>query len=315
MVHKIAICKGFRPLFMAVLFLTAAFAFSQDSQAVFSHRFASGISLYNQARWPQAIVELQAAQKLAENTRQWSEAVYWVILARIASSDYNAALADMNDLEKIAPNSGRSVDILYHRARTFFYLGRYEEALVLFKSYYDGSPENADARKAAAMYWMGECLFSMGQLDKAEKFFTWIVETYPGNSQFETASYRLDLIRQKKVEVELLDLIKFSHEEALRTAEEYQRRERTYEQALNAYQKRVADLMADSRVAELEIANSEYRRKLAEADERIKSLEERQASNNLSAAENPDALKTRAIQLRNEIQWELNALESNRRSR
>jgi len=318
MVRKIELFHGFKPFLAAVLFLLAGFAFTQepvrDSPSVFSYRFGYGISLYNQARWHEAIDELRGAQEIAENTRQWSEAIYWVILARLAASDYNAALLDMEELERKAPNSSRSDDILYHRARAYFYLGKNEEALVLFKQYYDKSPESADARKAAAMYWMGECLFSMGQLNSAEEIFTWIAETYPGNSQFETVPFRIDMIRQKKVEIELLELIKYSHEESLKTAEEYQRRERTYEQALNAYQRRVAELLMDSRVADLETLNAEYRRKLTEADERIRVLEERLGMNNLSQSESSDEdLRMRALQLRNEIQWELNTLEAENR--
>ena len=38
----------------------------------------------------------------------------------------------------------------------------------------------------------------------------------------------------------------------MRVIEDYQRREKTYEQAITAYQKRVSDLMKDTRLGDLE---------------------------------------------------------------
>jgi predicted XRE-type DNA-binding protein len=51
------------------------------------------------------------------------------------------------------------------------------------------------------------------------------------------------LIRHLKVEAELLALLQWSHEESLRTSEEFQRTIRTYEHLLNLYQRRIAELL------------------------------------------------------------------------
>ena len=57
--------------------------------------------------------------------------------------------------------------------------------------------------------------------------------------------------------------------------EEYQRRERTYDQAIIAYQKKIAEMLRDSHLAELEASNADYRRRLIEAQARIATLEQR----------------------------------------
>jgi hypothetical protein len=101
------------------------------------------------------------------------------------------------------------------------------------------------------------------------------VEQYPQSVKYEASSYRLALINQKKVEVELLSILKWTHEESLKTVEEYQRRERTYDQAIIAYQKKIAEMLRDSHLAELEASNAEYRRRLIEAQARITALEQR----------------------------------------
>ncbi|MDR1908449.1 MAG: tetratricopeptide repeat protein, partial [Spirochaetaceae bacterium] len=154
--------------------------------------------------------------------------------------------------------------------------GRFDEAIVLFRSFIDSIAVDVpgeNARKPAALYWMGECLYSLGQLDRAQDIFSLIVEQYPQSVKYEASSYRLALINQKKIEVELLAILKWSHEESLKTVEEYQRRERSYDQAIIAYQRRIADLLRDDGTSRLEEVNAEYRRRLAEAEEQIALLE------------------------------------------
>jgi Uncharacterized protein conserved in bacteria len=168
-----------------------------------------------------------------------------VILSELALGDYGSALRDMDELDRITPKSSFARDMIYHRARAYYNQGYFEDALVSFKRYNDsivsGDSESAD-RKAAAFFWMGECLFSMGQFDEAEKFYSWIVARYPNSPKIEVSGYRIDLIKQKKIEAEILSLLRWSHEESLRNSEDYQRKIRTYENTLNAYQRRIAEL-------------------------------------------------------------------------
>jgi tetratricopeptide (TPR) repeat protein len=213
--------------------------------------------------------------------------------------------------------------------------------VTLLKAYADGIPEgdgisaggseNA-GRKSAAFYWIGECLYSLGLLDKAGEVFSVIIEQYPQSAKYEAASYRIALINQKKIESELLDLLKWSHEESLKTMEEYQRRERSYDQALVAYQKRIADILKDTRLADLENANALYKKQLSEAETRIAALEEnlREANTAMNALReangapvvSPPAVtssektirllsfKTMALELTNELMRRLNEYEN-----
>ena len=204
----------------------------------------------------------------------------------------------------------------YHRGRALYYLERYDEAIVLLNAY-AGSiskpgflPEPAESsRRAAALYWTGECLFAMGQLDRASDFFRLIIEDYSGSPKYEASIYRLAIIDQKKVETELLGLLKWSHEEFLRNMEEYHRRESSYDQALSTYQKRIADMLKDTRLSDLESENDLYREQLESAEERIRFLENalRETSSSLDDArtsailERLQALKSSAQELENRI--------------
>jgi tetratricopeptide (TPR) repeat protein len=237
-------------------------AFSQTS------RLERGITLYGESRWREAVVELRRAEAETRNTAERAEALYWISLAELSAGEYEASLGDIEELERIAPESRYAGELSYHKGRLLFYLGRYDESIVLLRDYADNTGDTV--KKAAALYWIGECLFAMGQFEEARGVFTLITEQYPQSAKFEAASYRLALISQKKIESELLEMLKWSHEESLKSVEDYQRRERFYDQALIAYQKRLAD---SARNGGGELSAEEYRRELSAAEARISELE------------------------------------------
>jgi tetratricopeptide (TPR) repeat protein len=233
-------------IFALIFLFSSGLVFSQNNiSGEYSRRFQSGSRNYSEARWHQAAADFRYAQEIAVSTTDIAQALYWVILAELALADYGSALRDMDELDRIAPHSNFARDMVYHRARIYYNQGYFEDALIFFKRYND-SVTAADAetedRKAAAFFWMGECLYSMGQFDEAEKFYAWVIARYPKSPKVEISSYRIDLIKQKKIEAELLALLRWSHEESLRTSEDYQRRIRTYEFTLNAYQRRISEL-------------------------------------------------------------------------
>ncbi|MDR1373371.1 MAG: tetratricopeptide repeat protein [Treponema sp.] len=258
-----------RLLLFFILFTILAAAVAAQAGASLQY----GINLYGEGRWREAVIELRRAEAADPSVR--SEALYWIALTELAAGEYEASIQDMETLEQRDPGQDRTGELAYHRGRALFYLGRYDEAMVALRSYADGIDEYSSggaSRKAAALYWIGECLFALGQLDRAFEVFTLITEQYPSSVKYEASVYRIALINQKKIETELLAILRWSHEESLKMAEEYQQRERSYDQAIIAYQKRIAELLKDPRAAELERANADYQRQLSEAENRIASM-------------------------------------------
>ena len=233
-------------VFSALAFFSGMIAFAQSNgQSDYARRYQNGSQLYSLQRWSEAAVEFRRAEETAANINDRAAALYWVILSQLANTDYGSALLDMNELQRSAPFSTFARDMNYHRARIYFNQGYFEDALSYFNNYLrltDNTDREIADRRAAAYFWMGECLFAMGQLDEAEKFYAWIVGRYPESPKIEAATYRIDLIKQKKIEAELLALLQWSHEESLRTSEDFQRTIRTYEHTLNVYQRRIAEL-------------------------------------------------------------------------
>jgi len=233
-------------MILAGLTLLPAFINAQeDLHSQYLRRFQNGSQFYNMSRWQEAAIEFRRAQEIAAGMDDWSRALYWVILSQMAYSDFGSALMDMEELDRRAPNSPYTRDMVYHRARLYYEQGYYEDAILLFNRYNSlttDSDRETSERRAAAFFWIGECLYSIGEFDEAEKFYSWVVGRYPTSPKVEASAYRLDIIKQKKIEAELLALLQWSHEESLRTSEEYQRTIRTYESTLNMYQRRIAEL-------------------------------------------------------------------------
>ncbi|MDR2210434.1 MAG: tetratricopeptide repeat protein [Spirochaetaceae bacterium] len=254
-------------LFVILLFFGAGELYAQGRPTSPEELLKTGISFYSEGKFGEAATLLRLIGPETGGP-VYAEALYWISLAELSLGDYGGALTDLDTLEKTGGD--RAGEIPYHRARCYFYQGRYEDALVSFKGCVD-TLEETDPRKAASYYWMGESLFALGQLDSAADVFSIVVEKYPSNVKYEAASYRLDLINQKKIEAELLGILKWSHEESLKTLEEYQTREKTYDQAIVSYQQKVAEMLADTEgLAE---SDESYKSRLAAAELRIAALE------------------------------------------
>ena len=266
-----------------LLFFSPLLLGAQDSAAV---RIEAGIDLFSQGRWQEAVLELRRGQAEATSSELRGEALYWISISLINAGEFEEALRDMHLLEQISPNNFRIPELAYHRGRCLYFLNRHEEAIYSLASYMNsflpgpsGYLSNIDsARYAAALYWIGECLLAMGELDRAEDVFSQIVMEYQWSSKYEASYYRLALIDHRRIEEELLNLLRWTHEEALRNLEEFQRREAFYDQALSAYQRRVTALMGSTddrhdRLFELENENIQFREQLAQAEERVRYLE------------------------------------------
>jgi TolA-binding protein len=266
-------------LFLFLFFLVCSPfipVFAQNRSTSPEELLKTGISFYGEGKFTEAVTVLRLAGPVPE-------ALYWISLAEISSGDYNQALLDLDALEKTDSSGRWSAETPYHRGRCLFYLGRHEEALVTLTNYLGRLPEADTARRAASWYWMGESFFALGQMDNAADAFFTVVEKYPSSVKYEAAGYRLELINQKKIEAELLAILKWSHEESLKTVEEYQVREKTYDQTIAAYQQRIAEMLANGPV--LSETDSNYRSQLAAAEIRITALEASLSEANAALAE------------------------------
>ena len=127
----------------------------------------------------------------------------------------------------------------------------------------------------SAYFVIGEALYNLGQLDRAMKIYQYIIEKYPSSNRLEASQFRVALIGFKRREQELLKLLKWSYEDSLKTIEDYKLKEATYEQALAAYQKQLAESASSPTldVKGLEVKLAESALRIQELEAKIKKLE------------------------------------------
>lgn len=232
----------------------------------------AGLDAYAKSDWSTATLSFRRAVSLPGSG---SEPWYWLIMSELASGDYQASLADIGRFTRSFPDDARIPDITYQEGRVQYLLGYHEDSIQTLYRFVSRWPDHEMV--PSAYYWIGENLYSVGRFDEARSVFSLVLNTWPQAIKRDAASYRIALIKQNTKEDELLKLLKMSHEESLRVIEDYQRRERTYEQAITAYQKRISDMIKDTRTGELEGTLDDEKTRNAQLMDKISELELRNA--------------------------------------
>ena len=238
----------FATCIVTIALVAPAFIFSQDRGEILLRR---GISQFGETAYDDSIRAFRDIILDSDLTGYHDEAYFWIAKSYIALGQYDEAEKNLEFFISEFPDSPSLPESLYQRGRLLFLRNEYDAAILALESYISSFPSSAFV--ANSFFWIGEALYGLGQFDRARSIFTVVVGEYPSSFKVEAARYRISLIDLKEREAELLKLIKWSHEEYLQALEDFQRRERSYEQALAAYQRRIADLTSSSK--EQEIAN------------------------------------------------------------
>ncbi|MDR1147965.1 MAG: tetratricopeptide repeat protein [Spirochaetaceae bacterium] len=233
----------------------------ETNNNLLSAQIDRGIEFYGNGRWGEAIVQLRRAQQENIGTQARAEAQFWIAMSEFAAGQYQDAVHDFDEISRIDPVNIRCVEVPYQKGRAYYYLKRYDEAIRLLNAYADSiridgrylngrrisgwsegafynNIEGDYNRKSAAIYWMGECFYSMDDMTRAEELFNIVVKEYPKSHKFEPSTNRLALIKQKKIEVELLNILKSTPAESNQAATTPQ--QQSDEDAIREYQKRIA---------------------------------------------------------------------------
>ena len=134
-------------------------------------------------------------------------------------------------------------EAVYQKGRLLFLQAEYQSSIQVLQGFIKDHPKSTFV--SSAWFWVGESLYALGMLDDAQAVYQKILTDFPASVKVEAAGYKLSLIQLRRKEVELTKLLKFSHEELLRSVQEYQNREKAYVQAIEAYQKRLGSAASD----------------------------------------------------------------------
>ncbi len=244
-----------------------------DAKAVLDR----GIDLFGREKYRDALDLFGQVLSDPKAAEQRSEAAYWSVLAYLAVGDQSTAEKSIDAFIAAYPKSPRVADLLYQRGRILYSRSDFEGALKVFSAF--ASMASSSDLIPAALYWSGECLYALGRLDEAERTFTAVTQDYPTSVKAEAATYRISLIGLEYRQRELLKLLTWSHEESLRSAEDFRRREKAYEASIAIYQKQIADAKRgatgdqDRIIADLRAQVADLGTKLADAEAKLASAQ------------------------------------------
>jgi tetratricopeptide (TPR) repeat protein len=174
-----------------------------------------GVELYSAGKWDLALTALKLFEAQCGDRRLRAEARFWEAMAELQNEQYAAAVRDFDAVLSLDIDSPRFNEIKYQKGRALFYLQRYSDALILFNEYARSlgkvdrdTDVKAYNQKAAAVFWAAECLYQTGDYDGAEKLYNSIVRDFRYSYKYQNAVYRLEMLKQKRVEQGLLDIIR-----------------------------------------------------------------------------------------------------------
>jgi TolA-binding protein len=236
-----------------------------------------GIELFGQEKYRESLDLFGKVMSDPKAKAERPEAAYWSVLAYLAVGDSTTAGASIDAFISAYPASPRVPDLLYQRGRILYTKGDYEGALKVFAAFATAAP--ASDLYPSALYWSGECLYALGRLEEAERAFSAVTQNYPSSVKVEAATYRLSLIGLEYRQRELLKLLTWSHEESLRSVEDFRRRERAFEASIALYQKQISDSKRgaasdqDKILADLRAQVADLGSKLASSEAKVASLQ------------------------------------------
>ncbi len=193
------------------------------------------------------------------------DAYFWLSKTHLALNNVQDAEKNLEYFLMNYVESPNYAEGLYQKGRLLFLQNEYESAIQVLYNFIDQFPDNSFVGNS--FFWIGESLYAMGHLDKATKVYQKIVRDYPKSYKIDAAKYRISLIELKYREQELMKFLKWSHEESLKTLEEFQIREKTYEQAIAAYQKKLSEYAEAGTERKIEDLTLDLREKEAEVIE------------------------------------------------
>lgn len=267
-------------------------------QSFNSDYLSRGKDAYARGDWSGAVVSLKKAVSSSESTS--TEAWYWLVMAEISSGDYSSAINDADIFLSSWSNDIRYGDVMYQKGRAAYLAGSYDTAIIVLGNFSNKFPKNEYV--SHSLYWIGESLYAVGRFSESKAIFEKLISEYPLSVKKEAATYKIELIKQKNREEELLEILKWSHEESLKVIEEYQRREKNYEQTIAAYRKKNGETVSFS---EIQKQNEELNAKLASLESINSELQAivdgRYGSTSMSSVlQRLQDLKAKAVQIKTE---------------
>lgn len=223
-------------IFLIVILIHVSVLSADDSGSAL---FEKGKSYYGNAKYMEALYFFNEIinEQYSDNV---ADAYFWSAKSYLAAGEVDNAIIKLEYFLLNYPGNKNYNEGFYYKGRILFMQKEYDKSLELFNRFIRSNPFSPFVSNA--YFWIGECLYNTGNFDEAQEVYQKIVSEYPSSFKLEAAQYKLLLIDSRSREEELLRLIRWSHEESMRTIEDYRNRENNYLLTIEAYQKRILEM-------------------------------------------------------------------------
>jgi TolA-binding protein len=228
--------------FILVFFIfTSALIFSQNING--NKLMESGLNNFSEGNYTLALGHFRDIILDSANEKIHGTAYYWIARSYMAQNLLEKAENNLDFFIQNFVSNKLYPDAIYQKARILFRKGMYDSSVQFFYKFIEAYPEHPYISKS--YFWIAESLFELGHLEEAKIIYSMIIREYPKSYKLEAAKYKLSLITLKFRENELLKLLRISHEEYLKALEDFQHREKTYEQTISDYQRKLVSASSD----------------------------------------------------------------------
>ncbi len=101
------------------------------------------------------------------------------------------AVSDSEDISSVSPEAR----MIYESAYLNYVKGNYNEAITGFRSYLKVAPDSPLSDNA--LYWIGECYYSLGKRQDAVDTLNELINKYPQSNKRPTALYKIGIIYEE----------------------------------------------------------------------------------------------------------------------
>ena len=230
-----------------LLFCVVFSAFSEDTGLSILRQ---GIEKFRKSDFTYAIYDFREVTLDPKYSNFHGDAYFWIAKSYMALNQLDDTEKNLEYFLLRFPKHPDYAEGFYQKGRLLFLQREYEKSIQVFYTFTEKYPDNLFLSNS--YYWIGESLYELGHVDKALTVFKHVISHFPRSFKVGTAQYKVSLIELENRERELLKFLKWSHEESLKTLEEFQVREKTYEQALSAYQKKLTKFAEQGTSSQIE---------------------------------------------------------------
>ena len=222
-------------IFLITFFVFAVLSVSAQAE---NSLIEKGVSSFRNGMYADSLTYFRDVVIDSSLKANHADAYFWIAKSYLALRQLDNAEENLEFFILNYPNNRYYQEALYQKGRLMYMQKDYENCIQESYAFLEKFPDSPYA--ANAYYWTAESLYELGRLEEAESLYTHILYNYPSSYKVESANYRLSMLEQKYREESLVELLKLTHEEYLKSIEEFQIREKTYENALDSYQKKLS---------------------------------------------------------------------------